>query len=304
MKRILLYTALLALLLLSACAGPATPAAINGNISNLVPQSEDASTEAIIDLEGPEPPAADVDWLGATFDISFSYVNHVYNYDIEATWSDVAIKKETTPSIHNLEILLDATVEIFNELDTDVSSEISQEEWGDYEEMYSYFLLDGNGDMSVTLSEFGFISENAQGLELDPADHSLNIYGDKIGVEFDDMRDDAPVCLKILKAGPGGYKGVGTSFPEDTIFIELMENFTVYQLNAPYTELPPGFLTPLLSMYLKQDNTNKGEYGFSSIVDTDDFMKIFDGETFELHYSGSYEGKRADEYRLTITPTN
>lgn len=310
MKKMMTVTALLAALLLASCAGPAAPPGIGDLISNIVPQSSEAADNAsdvspgdVGDFEGAEPAAAYIDWLGSTFDIHFSYVNHVYNYDIEATWHDVTIMKEAKASSHGLEILLDASKQTFTELDTDASGDISQEEWGDLEEICPFIIL-ADGDMSVTLSEFGYISENAQGLEFEPDDYSLNNYNDKMGIEFYDMMDDAPVCLKILKAGPGGYKGVGTTFPEDTVFIELMENFTVYLLDAPYEELPPGFLTPLLSMYLKQGDANKGEYGFSSIVNSDDFMRIFNGETFELHYVGSYQGKRADEYHLAITPVN
>jgi len=50
----------------------------------------------------------------------------------------------------------------------------------------------------------------------------------------------------------------------------------------PDFELPPGFSTPLLSMFLEQDyeKNNHGALDFSSIVNTDEFNGIFEGKTF------------------------
>ncbi len=88
------------------------------------------------------------------------------------------------------------------------------------------------------------------------------------------------------------------------MFIELESEFDVYLKVMPDFELPPGFISPLLSMLLEQDyeENNHGALGFSSIVSTDEFNGIFEGKPFVLQYEGKGESGVLDRYHLTITP--
>ena len=115
------------------------------------------------------------------------------------------------------------------------------------------------------------------------------------------MEDEvgAPVSLKILRAGEGGFRvGDGLIFPEGTVFVEMSGEFDVNPRESPEFELGSGFLTPLLSMYIEQnyEANNHGALEFRLIVDTDAFNGIFAGRPFTLVYQGEGETGIMDEY--------
>lgn len=241
---------------------------------------------------------------GQRFDIHFAYTNAVYDYELEAQWRDVAIYKESFTYPSGLELLLDGTTEMFKDLDLNQSDDLTQDEWVDYEEDIFFQVIDIKSDGRVTLEEFGYFTAQLEGVFLSPSEDVITAPGNEdytIAVED----SDSIVSLKILRAGEGGYRSPsGIVFPEGTVFVELISEYDVELKEMPGFELSPGFEGPLLSMYLEQDYAanNNGALGFSSIVDTQTFNRIFSGQTFTLNYEGKGESGVLDTYHLTITP--
>lgn len=275
-----------------------------------ISQNDKASTEKVAcemtDSAQTKDSSPPITGLSKRFNIEFSYVNNVYGYNLQAKWDDVEIKGEAPRYASGLEILLDGTPQMFEECDLNHSKSITQDEWVDYEEDVLFNVLDLNTDGQVPLEEFQFFFGQIYGVELAPDWHAIS-QPEKLdyAIAVDDF--DAPVYLKILRAGEGGFNaGSGTVFPEGTTFIELESGFEVQLKAMPDFELPPGFLTPLLSMYLEQDyeKNNHGALGFSSIVDTQAFNGLYGGTPFTLDYVGKGESGVLDEYHLTITPIN
>ena len=50
------------------------------------------------------------------------------------------------------------------------------------------------------------------------------------------------------------------------------------------------------------DSYSHGALGFTSIVDTNEFNDIFEGETFWLQYDAYYDGHVVGTYDLSIMP--
>lgn len=242
------------------------------------------------------------------FDIKFCYKNHRYQYVLDAIWKDVSIKQKSTIAVAPLgtEILLDGSTELFLELDRDHSKTLSREEWTDLEADFPFDGMNGVCDGLMDMDEFGVFTAQLNGVKLYPQEHSLSQLKHKeYTITLKDK--DGPVSLKILRAAEGGYQaGEGASFPETTVFIELQSGFEVHPTQNLEASLPPGFLRPLLSMYIEQDDKDnkRGALGFSSVVDSTAFSKIFDGQPFVLEYKGRGASSVMDEYRLTITPKN
>ncbi|WP_027398920.1 EF-hand domain-containing protein [Anaerovorax odorimutans] len=290
MKQIAMLSLVL-LLLLSGCTGPSD--------SDTLSQADTKKNQMESDL--PE-----VTGLSKQFDIEFSYINKVYQYDLQAKWSDVEIKAETTPYESGIEVLLDGTTEMFSECDLNHSDTITQDEWSDYDEDIDFNTLDLNSDSQVNLKEFEHFTGQLNGVFLSPSWHAISQPGQEdYAISIDEF--DPPVSLKILRAGEGGFNaGAGVVFPEGTIFIELVSEFDVVLKAMPDFELGPGFEMPLLSMYLEEDyeENNHGALGFSSVVNTKKFNAIYGGKPFSLHYEGKGESGVLDKYDLTITPRN
>jgi len=245
---------------------------------------------------------------GKVFDIQFRYKNNVYGYDLEASWDDVPIKREGLNLLASMgaEVLLDGTAQMFSEIDGNDSGTISRSEWAEYEEDFPFDGINENSDDQIDPNEFSHFTAQLNGVELYPDSYSISQpeQGD-YGINLDE--GDGPVSLKILRAGEGGFRAIGgASFPEDTIMIELQSEFQVYLKYSPDFELGGGFSTPLLSMYIEQDyeKNNHGAWGFSSVVDTEEFAGIFEGEPFVLEYTGMGETGVLDQYYLVIMPKN
>lgn len=240
------------------------------------------------------------------YDIKFTYKNNIYGYDLEAEWQGVKINKEN-PNIlgsSGLDVLFDGMEQAFEELDLDNSKDITEDEWTDYEADFPFSGLEIKKDGAVTIEEFSNFSDQLSGIEAAPDKYSINFSNEDYYCEYHSEGEDIPVSMKIVKAGEAGYSFAGTSFEEGTIFVELLSEFDVYHVQAPNMEMPPGFISPLLSMYLEKDyeDNNQGALGFSSVVNKDEFMKIFSGKSFKLHYEGKTTQGVADIYDLTITP--
>lgn len=238
------------------------------------------------------------------FNIEFTYKNHLYGYEVQSKWAGVEIKESTKENLAGFEILLDGTTDLFEEIDTNQSETITQEEWEAFEEEVFFTVIDYGSDGLVGLDEFYKFTEQLNGFGKDPSWHMITKPTEKdyeIGIdEF-----AAPVSLKILRAGPSGVKlESGVSFDAGTVFLELVSDYRVRLVEMPDFELPPGFISPLLSMYLKQDYeaNNHGALGFSSVVDANAFNKIFNGESFELKLVGKGDSRTLDEYVMKITP--
>lgn len=243
--------------------------------------SEDGNEQKDDGKTQPEASLPEVTALSNLFDIEFSYVNNLYQYDIQAKWSDVEIKAVAPKQQSGVEILLDGTTQMFSECDLDHSQTITQDEWSDYEEDVLFNVLDLNTDQTVNLEEFQHFTDAFQGVFLPPTGHSISQpKHEDYAISIEEL--DPPVSLKILRAGEGGFNaGAGVVFPEGTVFIELESEFDVVLKAMPDFELPPGFESPLLSMYLEQDyeENNHGALGFSSIVNTEEFNGIYGGKT-------------------------
>lgn len=250
---------------------------------------------------------ADKQTESGAFDIEFNYRNHLYQYELEAVWRNAEIAKSGISLMASMgtEILLDGTTQLFAEIDADDSKTISREEWTPYQGDFPYDGINGAKDDGINLNEFGVFTAQLNGVDLYPDEHSLSQPANQDFITTLDDEVGAPVSLKILRAGEGGFRaGEGLTFPEGTVFVELSSEFDVHPREAPEFELGPGFLTPLLSMYIEQDYeaNNHGALGFSSIVDTNAFNGIFAGRPFTLVYQGEGETGIMDEYSLTITP--
>lgn len=297
---------LVVFLTFSGCTSAPNSNPKQGTISqNIKVSTEKASSETTGSIQSQDN-SLPIAGLSKRFNIEFSYVNNVYGYDLQAKWNDVEIKAEAPRYASGLEILLDGTPQMFEECDLNHSETITQDEWADYEEEILFNVLDLNTDGELPIEEFQYFTGQLNGVELAPGWHSISQPKNAdYAIAVDDF--DAPVYIKILRAGEGGFNaGSGTVFPEGTIFMELESAFEVQLKAMPDFELPPGFLTPLLSMYLEQDyeNNNHGALGFSSIVDTQAFNGIYGGTPFTLDYVGKGESGVLDEYHLTIMPIN
>jgi len=242
--------------------------------------------------------------LSKKYDIEFEYSNYLYQYDLNAKWNSVEINATPIKYISGLEVLLDGTPFMFESCDIDHSGSITPDEWTEYEQEIIFNILDLNNDGKSELDEFGHFTAQLAGIELEADSYSITDSGlEDYAIQMED--EIAPVSLKILRAGEGGFMAAeGINFPEGTIFIELVSEFDIVLAEMPDFEMGPGFTTPLLSMFLEEDyeENNHGALGFSSIVNTDAFNAIFGGDVFELHYEGQGDTGIMDEYHLTITP--
>lgn len=291
------------MLMLSGCSSPVSSAAGETKAEKSQSEAEQTSSENKAS-QSQSSTLPEVTSLNTMFDIEFSYVNNIYQYDVQAKWSDVEIKAVAPQQQSGLEILLDGTTEMFSECDLDHSQTITQDEWTSYEEDVFFTVLDLNSDGTVNMAEFQHFTDAFYGIFLSPTGHSISQPNHQdYQISIEDF--DPPVSLKILRAGEGGFNaGAGIVFPAGTIFVELVSEFDVVLKEMPDFELPPGFEGPLLSMYLEQDyeENNHGALGFSSIVNTEEFNGIYGGKAFTLNYEGKGESGVLDEYHLTITP--
>lgn len=298
MKKICLL--FITLLLLTGCNNSADQASTESSIN----EKETKTAES----QGDGEADADIQWSDGTFDIQFRYKNNVYGYDLEANWDDVTIKRTGLNLLASLgaEVLLDGTSQAFSDLDGNNSGTVSRSEWAEYEADFPFDGINENNDDEINLDEFGHFTAQLNGVELFPTSYSISQpKQEEYGIELEE--GDGPVSMKILRAGEGGFKAAsGVSFPEDTIFIELQSEFEICLIAMPDFELGGGFSTPLLSMFIEEDyeKNNHGAWGFSSVVDTEEFARIFKGEPFVLEYTGIGETGTLDEYYLTIMPKN
>lgn len=302
-KRTLILMIFFILFLLSGCNQIET-VDNNANIQTTSFASED--NNSVTENNNYANDVDDNSLSGGKFNIDFKYTNTIYGYEIQANWTDVEIMFETPAFFNGLEILLDGSSEWFEELDTDQSGELTQDEWQPYEEDF-FYIFDDLQDGIITLDELNDFIAQIGGIDLYPTSSVISqpTHPDyQIALDEDEGH---PVSLKILRAGIGGYHpNQYAAFNEGTTFIELMSDFDVQLKAMPDFELSPGFISPLLSMYLEEDYelNNHGALGFSSIVNTDAFNQIFAGEAFKLYYEGKGESGILDIYELTITPND
>lgn len=238
-------------------------------------------------------------------DIRFTYKNYIYDYELEAEWTNVEIFRENPNIMNGLDALLDGMTEMFAELDRDTSGDISREEWGDYEADFAFGSLDNDNDGKLTLFEFSIFRDYLNGLELDPTRFNVVFNNPDWKPSFGEFNElQVPVTLKILKAGESGFRigNAGKTYPAGTVFIELESEFSVHHSEDPYgMELSPGFQTPLWSAAITEDQ-NRGALGFPSEVDREAFEGIYSGKTFTRVLKGQGDSGVLDEYHFSIEP--
>lgn len=244
------------------------------------------------------------------FDIRFVYHNGFYGYDLEATWSDVPIKKTATnlhAEIHGLELLFDGHVQMFDELDMDASGSLDANEWIDLESSFPLKDYDADENGTIEAMEFTGFSQKLGGFDAEPTGFTITQPTmEGYALELDEV--ESPVSLKILRASSIGFTGAYNSFfPAGTTFVELAADYTIFVPAAGDMVVTSAFDYPLLNMYIEDtkevtDSYSHGAMGFSSVVDTDAFNGIFSGKPFSLQYEAYYEGKVVGTYDLTITP--
>jgi len=280
------------------------------------PATKDSDED--IDLSGGTPSAYDEmqnesskkPTKGSRFNIRFTYRNDFYGYDLEANWADVFIKKEdtnTATQFIGLENLLDGSLVLFEELDADNSGTLNKSEWAGIEGDFPFKdrVLNDKGEMEY--EGFRIFGLELGGLDLGPTGFTIT-QPTLEGYALELNNENAPVSIKIMRASTAGFSGAfGKYFQPDTVFIELASDFEIFHKYMPDMTVTSAFDYPLLDMYVDDTDEVKNSYshgsqGFSSIVDTEKFNGIFDGNPFYLHYAAYYEGKVVGTYDLTITP--
>lgn len=283
------------------------------------PATENGSGE--IDLSGGEPSAYDEMEKesakgnlkaqdGKKFDIRFIYHNDIYGYDLEATWSDVLIKKTNTngaSEAYGLELLLDDSIKMFGDMDVDDSGTLSQNEWIELETDFPFKKQDVDSSGDIDYVDFYSLTHRLGGIDVYPTGFKITQpTHESYALELNN--DEAPVSIKILRASAAGFTGMyNYSFPEGTVFVELSSDFEIFVPEAGDMTATVAFDYPLLNMYVDdtkeiKDSYSHGSHGFTSVVDTDRFNSIFEGNPFSLQYEAYYDGKVVGTYDLTITP--
>lgn len=244
------------------------------------------------------------------YDIRFVYHNNFYGYDLEATWSDVGILQTNTnlgSEINGLELLLDDSSHLFDDLDLDDSGNLSKDEWSELEPDFPFQEYEHDESGVIEYDEFQNLTYLLNGIDMYPTGFEIT-QPTMEGYALELNNDDGPVCIKILRASTVGYTGAfDYFFPEGTVFIELASDFRIFMPEAGEMEVTSAFDYPGLNMYIDDGKEVKNSYshgalGFSSVVDTDAFNGIFRGIPFSLHYDAYYDGKVVGTYDLTITP--
>ncbi len=285
------------------------------------PVAENGSEE--IDLSGGEPSAyeevekeaADGNLKaqdGEKFDIRFIYHNDIYGYNLEATWSDVLIKKTNTnggSEVYGLELLFDDSIKMFGDMDVDDSGTLSKNEWIELEADISFKSRDLDSSGAIEYVEFYSLTHALGGIDVYPTGFKITQpTHESYALELNN--DEGPVSIKILRASTAGFTGMyNYYFPEATVFVELSSDFEIFVPEAGDMSATVAFDYPLLNMYVDdakevKDSYSHGSHGFTSVVDTKQFNGIFEGESFSLQYEAYYEGKVVGTYDLIITPRN
>lgn len=307
-------------LLLTACQNQLAPTPQAKGVEK-TPQGEsqvESQIETELESQDKETSSPSIEVLGH-YNITFRYKNHIYDYELEAFWDNVIIKQEVTnlysmertdqANALGFEILMDGTLQMFEEMDADVSGDITKDEWGDFQEDFPFeTAADLAGDGALNFNDFSSFTGMFMGMDLPCNSHTLTDPQEEGFM----VEDNGGASLKILRAAKGGaslHTGFGdVQYPEGTVFIELMSDFDIYAHDGQgnfLSETSPGFSQPLLSMLIESDfeKAAGGALGFSSIVNATEFNRIFSGGIFELNYDGVYEGDTMDTYYLKIEPS-